>query len=64
MPKSTNPVLDIRKAVNESQEVFAKRLGVNVRSIKRYEAAKSTPRIEGLARVLRELAKEHNITIE
>lgn len=58
-----NPILLIRTACGDTQAAFAARLGVDVRSIKRYESEKRLPRSESILRTLRTLAKKHDIKI-
>lgn len=63
-PTSKSPVLTVRKATEETQVEFAKRLGVGLRSLKRYEHDGTLPRNQAVMRQLRALAKRHNISIE
>ena len=55
-------VLAVRQAVGESQSQFADRLGVNVRTIKRFEADDTEPTSIAVRRQLEALAKRHGIT--
>ena len=57
----TNLVLAVRKSLNETQERFADRLGVGVRSLKRYEAEEVLPRNAAVRRLLFALAKKQGI---
>jgi DNA-binding transcriptional regulator YiaG len=59
-----NPVLAVRKATGDTQPEFAKRLGVGLRSLKRYELEDTLPRNMSVMRTLRSLAKKHGIEIE
>jgi transcriptional regulator with XRE-family HTH domain len=56
-------VLALRRAAGETQEQFAKRLGVGLRSLKRYEREGTMPRTEAVKRTLRALAKKHDVTL-
>jgi len=60
---SHNPVLAIRKATGETQPEFANRLGVGLRSLKRYELEDTLPRSMAVMRTLRSLAKKHGVEI-
>jgi DNA-binding transcriptional regulator YiaG len=59
-----NVVLAVRRAVGETQPTFAKRLGVGLRSLKRYELENVIPRNLAVRRTLHSLAKKHGIEIE
>ena len=54
-------VFAVRQAVGETQPVFAERLGVSLRALKRYELENALPSSKAVLRVLESLAKEHSI---
>ncbi|MBW3636359.1 MAG: helix-turn-helix domain-containing protein [Armatimonadetes bacterium] len=55
-------VFAVRQAVGETQEVFADRLGVSARSVKRYELENTLPASKAVLRILESLAKKHNVS--
>ena len=54
-------VLSVREAVGETQEVFAERLGVGLRSLKRYEIEGTLPQGKAVLRALDALAKKNGV---
>ena len=60
---TSNPIREIREALGESQAAFAKRLGINLRTVRRYEAGATLPASEAVMRQVRALAEEHGIKL-
>lgn len=59
---SESPITAIRLAVGETQDEFAKRLGINIRTLRRYELENKLPGSDAVKRPLKALAKKHDIT--
>ena len=58
-----SPVLEVRKASGATQVEFAKKLGVGLRSLKRFEIEGRMPRNMAVMRTLRSLAKKHGVDL-
>jgi DNA-binding XRE family transcriptional regulator len=54
-------VLAVRQAAGATQTEFAEKIGVGLRSLKRYEKEGTVPRTKAARRVLENLAKKHGI---
>lgn len=54
-------VFAVRKAVGETQVVFAERLGVSLRALKRYEIEGALPASRAVLRALDALGNKHNV---
>lgn len=62
--ETKNEVRQIREKLGDTQPKFAKRLGVGLRSLKRYELEGVLPRSVAVRRNLERLAKQTGITVE
>jgi DNA-binding transcriptional regulator YiaG len=59
-----NAIRQIREKLGDTQPKFAKRLGVGLRSLKRYELEGALPRNVAVRRNLERLAKQTGIEVE
>jgi DNA-binding transcriptional regulator YiaG len=63
-PETKNEVRQIREKLGDTQPKFAKRLGVGLRSLKRYELEGALPRNVAVRRNLERLAKQTGVEVE
>lgn len=54
----------IREAVGETQARFAERLGVSLRTVKRFEKNNTLPTSISVLRTVQELAQRHGISLD
>jgi transcriptional regulator with XRE-family HTH domain len=59
-----NPVKDVRKALDLTQEEMARRLGCSKTSERRFEYTATLPRVTAVLANLRKLAKQAGVEIE
>ena len=63
MHPSQSPVRAIREAADLEKDEFADKIGVDVRTIYRWESTDRLPKGKAYIRVLRQIAKKHNIEL-